>query len=196
MDWKRRWEGCVACYWLVRAKQNLLQKPHINFSNNWTVSLCFLFWIRLTNLRDCLQSCTIVFAQCQQLIWWVQCYYCRNDGYQKTQDDPFNFIVQIYHDLQQSWRYESSAMPSDSDQLEWWDETVLYPEKLRTPNSPMTAFGSVPKAHTQGEPEGTWNLEKLHLELKYLGRKLADAKLQREGHTSNQDTGSEHKITF
>lgn len=48
-------------------------------------------------------------------------------------------------------------------------------------NSPMTALGSVPKAHTQGEPEGTWNLEKLHLELKYLGRKLADAKLQREG---------------
>jgi len=42
----------------------------------------------------------------------------------------------------------------------------------------MTALGSVPKAHTQGEPDGTWNLEKLHLELKYLGRKLADAKLQ------------------
>lgn len=41
----------------------------------------------------------------------------------------------------------------------------------------MTALGSVPKAHTQGEPEGTWNLEKLHFELKYLGRKLADAKL-------------------
>lgn len=45
----------------------------------------------------------------------------------------------------------------------------------------MTALGSVPKAHTQGEPEGTWNLEKLHLELKYLGRKLADAKLQTGG---------------
>lgn len=44
----------------------------------------------------------------------------------------------------------------------------------------MTALGSVPKAHTQGEPEGTWNLEKLHLELKYLGRKLAEAKLQRQ----------------
>lgn len=44
----------------------------------------------------------------------------------------------------------------------------------------MTALGSVPNAHTQGEPEGTWNLEKLHLELKYLGRKLAEAKLQRE----------------
>lgn len=43
----------------------------------------------------------------------------------------------------------------------------------------MTALGSVPNAHTQGEPEGTWNLEKLHLELKYLGRKLAEAKLQR-----------------
>lgn len=47
-------------------------------------------------------------------------------------------------------------------------------------NLPMTALGSVPKAHTQGEPEGTWNLEKLHLELKYLGRKLAEAKLQRQ----------------
>lgn len=46
--------------------------------------------------------------------------------------------------------------------------------------SPMTALGSVPKAHTHGEPEGTWNLEKLHLELKYFGRKLADAKLQRK----------------
>lgn len=42
---------------------------------------------------------------------------------------------------------------------------------------PMTAFGSVPKAQMHGEPEGTWNLEKLHLELKYFGRKLADAKL-------------------
>lgn len=47
-------------------------------------------------------------------------------------------------------------------------------------NSPITALGSVPNAHTQGEPEGTWNLEKLHLELKYLGRKLAEAKLQRQ----------------
>lgn len=43
---------------------------------------------------------------------------------------------------------------------------------------PMTALGSVPKAQTQAEPDGTWNLEKLHLELKYLGRKLADAKLR------------------
>lgn len=42
----------------------------------------------------------------------------------------------------------------------------------------MTALGSVPKAQTQAEPDGTWNLEKLHLELKYLGRKLADAKLR------------------
>ena len=46
----------------------------------------------------------------------------------------------------------------------------------------MTALGSVPKAQTQGDPEGTWNLEKLHLELKYLGRKLAEARLQREEH--------------
>lgn len=43
---------------------------------------------------------------------------------------------------------------------------------------PKTAFGSVPKAQMHGEPEGTWNLEKLHLELKYLGRKLAEAKLK------------------
>lgn len=42
----------------------------------------------------------------------------------------------------------------------------------------MTAFGSVPKAQMHGEPEGTWNLEKLHLELKYLGRKVAEAKLK------------------
>lgn len=56
--------------------------------------------------------------------------------------------------------------------------------RLRTCHShvhpPITALGSVPKAHTQGEPDGTWNLEKLHLELKYLGRKLADAKLRRQ----------------
>lgn len=51
----------------------------------------------------------------------------------------------------------------------------------------MTAFGSVPKAHTQGEPEGTWNLEKLHLELKYLGRKLADAKLHRDGNNRSDN---------
>lgn len=49
-----------------------------------------------------------------------------------------------------------------------------------TVKSPMTALGSVPKAHTQGDPDGTWNLEKLHLELKYFGRKLAEAKLQRK----------------
>lgn len=47
----------------------------------------------------------------------------------------------------------------------------------------MTALGSVPKAHKHGDPDGTWNLEKLHLELKYLGRKLADAKLQRRRHS-------------
>lgn len=50
----------------------------------------------------------------------------------------------------------------------------------------MTALGSVPNAHTQGDPEGTWNLEKLHFELKYLGRKLAEAKLQR-GESSGTD---------
>lgn len=51
----------------------------------------------------------------------------------------------------------------------------------------MTALGSVPNAHTQGEPEGTWNLEKLHLELKYLGRKLAEAKLQRGERAAGTD---------
>ncbi|MED6278658.1 hypothetical protein CHARACLAT_026180 [Characodon lateralis] len=57
----------------------------------------------------------------------------------------------------------------------------LFQAAFNSPgSSPMTALGSVPKAHTQGEPDGTWNLEKLHLELKYLGRKLADAKLQRQ----------------
>lgn len=59
----------------------------------------------------------------------------------------------------------------------WW--SGLGGAEGGTLNSPMTALGSVPKAHTQGEPDGTWNLEKLHLELKYLGRKLADAKLGR-----------------
>ena len=51
----------------------------------------------------------------------------------------------------------------------------------RKDHLPMTAFGSVPKAQMHGEPEGTWNLEKLHLELKYFGRKLADAKLWGQG---------------
>lgn len=43
---------------------------------------------------------------------------------------------------------------------------------------PMTEFGSVPKAHIQWDPPGTWNLEKLHTELKYLGKNEADAKLE------------------
>lgn len=58
-----------------------------------------------------------------------------------------------------------------------FSQILNYNCKLK---SPMTALGSVPKAHTQGDPDGTWNLEKLHLELKYLGRKLAEAKLQRK----------------
>lgn len=56
-----------------------------------------------------------------------------------------------------------------------------FSQLLRKHNAnivPMTALGSVPKAQTHGEPEGTWNLEKLHLELKYFGRKLAEAKLR------------------
>lgn len=60
---------------------------------------------------------------------------------------------------------------------EGWDGMAAPPGS----HLPMTAFGSVPKAQMQGEPEGTWNLEKLHLELKYFGRKLADAKLQGQG---------------
>ena len=35
-----------------------------------------------------------------------------------------------------------------------------------------------PKAQIHCELPGTWNLEKLHLELKYLGRKDADARLR------------------
>lgn len=62
-----------------------------------------------------------------------------------------------------------------------------------TSNIPMTALGSVPKAHTHGEPEGTWNLEKLHLELKYLGRKLADAKLQRKGNKTRMWGRTKHQ---
>lgn len=45
----------------------------------------------------------------------------------------------------------------------------------------------------QGEPEGTWNLEKLHLELKYLGRKLADAKLGDGGKKSWVPTEVRHR---
>lgn len=41
----------------------------------------------------------------------------------------------------------------------------------------MTELASAPKAQMQWEPPGTWNLEKLHFELKYLGKKLAEAKL-------------------
>lgn len=45
-------------------------------------------------------------------------------------------------------------------------------------NLPMTVFFSVPNAQTQCGSPGTWNLEKLHLELKYFGRKLcAEARL-------------------
>lgn len=56
----------------------------------------------------------------------------------------------------------------------------------------MTAFGSVPKAQTHGEPEGTWNLEKLHFELKYLGRKLAEAKLRKgEEEEGGRERGEE-----
>lgn len=36
----------------------------------------------------------------------------------------------------------------------------------------MITFDSVSKAQMHGEPEGTWNLGKLYLELKYFGRKL------------------------
>lgn len=39
----------------------------------------------------------------------------------------------------------------------------------------MTVSGSEPKAQMNCDPTGTWNLEKLHLELKYLGRKERDS---------------------
>lgn len=49
---------------------------------------------------------------------------------------------------------------------------------------PMTELFSredgEPKAHTHWDPPGTWNLEKLHLELKYLGKKEAEARLQQK----------------
>ena len=56
-----------------------------------------------------------------------------------------------------------------------------YLTHTHTHYSPMTELGSVPKEHTHGEFDGTWNLEKLHLELKYLGRKLAEARLRIKG---------------
>lgn len=41
-------------------------------------------------------------------------------------------------------------------------------------NLPITELESAPKAQRHLAPPGTWNLEKLHVELKYFGRKLAD----------------------
>ena len=43
---------------------------------------------------------------------------------------------------------------------------------------PITELLSAPKAQIHCELPGTWNLEKLHLEAKYLGRKDADARLK------------------
>ena len=45
---------------------------------------------------------------------------------------------------------------------------------------PITELLSVPKAHIHCGPPGTWNLQKLQFELKYLGRKVADARLQQK----------------
>jgi hypothetical protein len=45
---------------------------------------------------------------------------------------------------------------------------------------PTTEFASEPNAHIHCDPPGTWNLEKLHFELKYLGRKLAEARLKQQ----------------
>mgnify|MGYP006989451336 CR=1 FL=1 len=42
---------------------------------------------------------------------------------------------------------------------------------------PMTDLLSWPNAQILLGPPGTWNLQKLHLLLKYLGRNVADAKL-------------------
>jgi hypothetical protein len=44
-------------------------------------------------------------------------------------------------------------------------------------------LGSAPKAQMHCEPPGTWNLEKLHLELKYLGRNVADANLHKKSNS-------------
>ena len=52
------------------------------------------------------------------------------------------------------------------------------PENSRRFNdSPITVSGSDPKAQMNWAPlgTGTWNLQKLHLELKYLGRKERDS---------------------
>jgi len=43
---------------------------------------------------------------------------------------------------------------------------------------PITALLSEPKAHIQWAPPGTWNLQKLHFDWKYFGRKPAPAKLK------------------
>ncbi|MPC29880.1 hypothetical protein E2C01_023132 [Portunus trituberculatus] len=43
---------------------------------------------------------------------------------------------------------------------------------------PMTELLDGPKAQIHCDPPGTSNLQKLHLLLKYLGRKEADARLQ------------------
>jgi len=42
---------------------------------------------------------------------------------------------------------------------------------------PMMLLLSWPNAHMHCGPPGTWNLQKLQLELKYFGRNVADAKL-------------------
>ena len=48
-------------------------------------------------------------------------------------------------------------------------------------NVPINVLFSFPNAQTQCGTPGTWNLEKLHLELKYFGRKLcAEARLSEE----------------
>jgi hypothetical protein len=51
---------------------------------------------------------------------------------------------------------------------------------------PITELLSAPKAHIHCGPPGTWNLQKLQFELKYFGRKVADARLrQTTQHTSH-----------
>jgi hypothetical protein len=54
----------------------------------------------------------------------------------------------------------------------------------------MTELLSAPKAHMHCGPPGTWNLQKLQLELKYLGKKVADARLKEVRFTVTQ------KFTF
>jgi len=90
------------------------------------------------------------------------------------------------------------AVETEQDQMRWrtWDDVnhVTRQNNIERPeddkvfdcqqfsHSPVTQLvsgdGCAPKAHIHWELPGTWNLQKLHLELKYLGRNDADARLE------------------